>query len=234
MKKTTLVLLMAVSLLACKKEDKKGGDDNPHTCTTCTSTPEANAAYDNNSGGVYKGVVAGSETSGTLAVYLHNSGTDVKAEVTINGQHATLITAALDNWTPGDAVNNAVFTGTLDGDVVAATFSVDVDGANPVVMVPGGATDITVYKEKSTQLVKGFEGTFSGDDSGTFNMILAGNSFTVLLGGGASFSSTLVDGKIQYVEDGVEVSGSITGDNMQGTWKNDDGEQGTWTGKRTL
>lgn len=233
MRKIAVSLLMAASLLACKKEGDNG-KGQPYVCSSCITAPEANASYDHNSGGVYKGVIVGS--SGTLAIYLHNTGTEVKALVVFNGQHATFTTNALDNWSPGDAVNNAPFTGTVDGQQITVYFSVGPNGENPVVQVPDESVTIAVYKETSSTLIRNFEGTYSGDDEGTFNLVFHENDYTIVVEGGGVITGTLVDGKILLTIEDVSISGSFNGtDEIKGTWKNTaDNEQGTWAGKRTL
>lgn len=240
MKKAAFILFMALSFCACKKDKTTTTPTTPTTpayvCAGCASTPEAKEQYNQSSGGVYKGVIVGS--SGTIALYLFNTGTEVKALVAFDGKNAVLSTTALSSWTPGQAISNALFTGTVNGQQVQALFSVDANGQNPQVQVqiPGHNVVVAVYKETSTTLIKNYEGTYSGDDSGIFNMALSGNDYSIVSdGGGAPFQATLVNGAVDLTHDGVTIKGTFNKDEITGTWNDTkNNKKGTWTGKRTL
>lgn len=239
MKKYLLVFLSAATLFSsCKKEEEPTNPTpEPYKCTTCLTTPEAIAAYDGSSAGVYKGVLVGS--TGTIALYLYNTGTEVKALVAFDGQNGTLTCSTLSTWQPGQAISNALFTGTVNNQNVQATFSVDANGQNPNVQVsiPGHTVYVAVYKETSTTLIRNFEGTYTGDDSGIFNMAISGNEFSIVSdGGGDPMESTFVNGEIDINHNGVEVKGTFQGtDHVEGTWKDTNhNTQGTWEGHRTL
>lgn len=238
MKQLTLTLLIVSSLLSCKKEDDKPSTTTPapYTCPTCVTTPEAKAEYDASSGGVYKGVIVGS--TGTIALYLYNTGTEVKALVSFDGQNATMTTQSLSSWSPGQAITNALFTGTINGQAISAYFSVGANGANPQVQltIPGHTVKVAVYKETSTTLVKNYEGTYTGDDAGTFNMAFHGNDYSIVADNDDDpIQGTLVNGAIDFSQNGLEIKGSFKGDDVSGTWKDtNNNKQGTWSGKRTL
>src|SRR5690606_9656998 len=132
MKKLLLTIALfsiAFSYQGCKKDNNE--DDDKNTCTQCVTTPEAKAAYDNSSAGVYKGIVTGS--SGTLVFYIGNENNEIKALLAFDGKSAVLTSTSLSSWTPGDAIEGAVFTGTLNNQTVQATFSVSDEGLNPSV-----------------------------------------------------------------------------------------------------
>ena len=234
MKKQILFALLAATSLvySCKKDDNKS---EPYKCATCTTSPDAKAAYDNSSAGVYKGVLVGS--SGTIALYLMNGDSVVKALVAFDGKSAILTTNDLSNWNPGEAISVAQFTGVIDGQNISAIFSVDANGQNPNVLVniPGHNVTVGLYKETSTALVRNFEGTYKGDDEGIFNMTVHGNDYTLVLEDDEVLELSLVNGKVEIIDGGTVVKGEFQGtDLIKGTWKNDDGEQGTWEAKRTL
>ncbi len=237
MKKVSLLLLVGCLFWsACEKNEDK--PSNNHTCTTCVNNPEANPALNNSSGGVYKGIIVGS--SGTIALYLHNdSSNEVKALVVFDGGSATLTTTDLNNWTPGQAITNALFTGTVNNTNIQAVFSVDANGQNPslAVNIPGHTVVVALYKETSTTLVKSFEGTYAGDNSGTFNLLFHGDHFNIIVEGGQEiFNSSLTNGEMNFSQNDVEIKGQFNGaDQMNGTWKDtENGTQGTWTANRTL
>lgn len=238
MKKITILLLAVVAAFAsCTKEEKDKKEDKPYTCASCVTTPEAKSEYDNSSAGVYKGVIVGS--TGTIALYLHNTGTEIKAIVVFDGKTATLTNSTLSSWTPGQAIKDAVFTGEVNGVPVEAKFSVDADGKNPkvTVTIPGHNIKVGVYKEVSATLIKGFEGTYSNDllVLGAFNLTLNGNTYTIVTTTTEPFTGTLSNGGVDVSGEGVEVKGTFNGEEISGTWKNtNNSTQGTWKGKRTL
>lgn len=238
MKQLTLTLLIVSSLLSCKKEDDKPTTTTPapYTCPTCVTTPEAKAEHDGGSGGVYKGVIVGS--TGTIALYLYNTGTEVKALVSFDGQNTTMTTQSLSTWMPGQAITNALFTGTINGQAISAYFSVGANGSNPQVQltIPGHTVKVAVYKETSTALVKNYEGTYTGDDAGTFNMAFHGNDYSIVADNDDDpIEGTLVNGAIDINNGKVEIKGTFSGDDVSGTWKDTpNNKQGTWSGKRTL
>ncbi len=250
MKKVLLsAAMLAVTALyfltvGCKKKD-----DTPaaptYACTACTTTPEAKAANDAKSKGIYKGVVVGS--SGTIKFDIQNNDTTVKAYMTLDGV-AVVLTATV-KWVAGTAFVSP-FTGIMGGQDVSITFSVDASGGNPTVTainIPGhpNAT-LSVSKETSSNLIKCFEGTAKNVTSGkssTFDLVLVsslGRWYARVKEEGGTSSSTVegtfTDNTLKF-GDGKDVSGTATlsGDNIiNGTWKNDKPENGTWEAKRTL
>src|SRR5690606_31756711 len=113
------IILTLFFFTGCKKGEKQDRSDK---CTSCVSSPEAQAQLDNSSAGVYKGVITGS--SGTLVFYIGNGNSEIKALITFDGKSAVLTNTSLSDWTPGDAVNAAIFTGTLDGKQIEAKLTV--------------------------------------------------------------------------------------------------------------
>lgn len=235
MKNLFIFLFLTVLLASCKKDENK--QSNNYTCTTCVTTPEAKELHNNSSAGVYKGVMVGS--TGTIALYLYNTGTEVKALATFDGKNGTLTTTDLANWAPGQAVSNARFKGTINNQEINAVFSVGANGQNPSVQVniPGHTVVVAVYKETSSSLIKNFEGTYQGDASGIFNITLNGTNYTLVRDGGvAPANASLINGNIDLTSNGIVIKGSFNGnDIVEGTWKETStGKQGTWKGNRTL
>ncbi len=237
MKKIPILLLLVLAgFMACQKDNDPPKQNDPPTCASCINTPEAVTMYDHNSAGVYKGVIVGS--TGTIALYLYNTGTEVEALVSFDGQSATLTTQSLNNWTPGQSITNAVFTGDINGETITAYFSVGENGENPVVelTIPDHNVVVAVYKETSAQLIKSFQGDYSGDESGTFNLVLNGDQYTIVVdNGSAPISGVLQNGGIHINTGDVQIDGDFQGtDYVSGTWSNSDEEHGNWTATRTL
>lgn len=137
MKKTHLYLpiLFFVFFSACKKENKQAPQFPAYTCTTCKLVPDAIAANNTISKGIYKGVVLGS--SGTIQFDIANNGTAITAVMVLDGVTVNLSSSVtLVNGQP----YIADFTGILNGAPVSINFSVDLNGANPAVTtssIPG-------------------------------------------------------------------------------------------------
>src|SRR5690606_30471392 len=137
---------------------------------------------------------------------------------------------SLSDWTPGDAVNAAIFTGTLDGKQIEAKLTVGAGGLNPFVelTIPGHTINVAMFKETSTVLVKSFEGTYDGDEKGTLYIVMAGDEYTVLAKGQVLTRRTqLIEEKIEFRSSGTTVSGVfISEDMLRGRWSNKDGDKG--------
>lgn len=204
------VFIAAISMfsLSCKKSE----DAKVDPCQTCKTTPDALAANNTSSKGIYKGVVIGS--SGTIMFDILNAGTTITATFVLDGVSTTLTSNV--TWVAGVSYIGA-FTGTLNGAAISITFSVGSDGTNPTVTafnIPGhpNAT-FTVVKETSQNLVECFEGTYHSTDpeDGTFNLLL---SRTARVYGG---SSRKLGNTTSNNFDGVITSSNELKDNASGT-----------------
>ena len=243
MKKINLLLVLAslAFFTACKKSNTP--DAPAYTCTTCTTTPTAVAANNASSKGIYKGVVIGS--SGTIMFNIANSGATITAVMVIDGVTANLTSAVA--WVAGQTYV-ADFTGTLNGAAVTLRFSVDQNGGSPTVIssaIPGHlSASLNVIKETSLGLVEVFEGTYSTTrpETGTISFILS-RTLSVWWGfarpSGANTSGTAGNGSISNNKliDPVQNNnsiGTISGDNLDGSFVDGNGKTVTITTKRTL
>lgn len=228
--KQLLLNIIAFSILTISSCSKK--DDNP-----VKETSTAKAQFDNSNYGIYKGVFVGS--SGVIIININNDNT-ISATLTVDG--------VINHFTTTQTVQQIQST-TIDftnGDD-SFTFSVDANGANPsvanVIINGHPKAAMIVLKETSTAMVKCYEGTFEGDDEGTFNAVVSDNlicGLTLSTKYGETFyiSGTVSDNKINASGSsgsGAGFSGSISGDNISGNWDNSIANiSGTWGGKRTL
>ena len=224
-------------LFSCSKDDT---NESAGSCETCVTAPDALAANDASVKGVYKGVFVGS--TGTISIDIQNGSNTITATMVIDGV-TILLTSSVE------VVNGepylAPFTGTYNGSSVSITFSVGLGGGSPTITtsnIPGHPYAVfNVYKEYSTSLIEAFEGTYSEpSETGIFNIIVA-RSLSKWAGIAKEDGSEEVD----YLEDGTVVNsnqlkldgvvvGTITGDEIQGSFKNSDNETVTVKGKRTL
>jgi hypothetical protein len=230
---------IALISVSCKKTSDTPAA--PYVCTTCSTAPEALAANNSSSKGIYKGILIGS--SGTIKFDVLNAGTTITAVMVIDGITVNLTSSI--TWVGGQPYV-APFTGTLNGSAVTINFSVDASGGTPVITssnIPGHpSAQFTLVKETSVALVEAFEGTYSTTlpETGTFNILV---SRVLLQWGGASrktngTSNGSVDGTLdangKMTESGGVVIGTLTGDNIAGSSLDGNGITVTITGKRTL
>jgi len=236
----TICITVAIS---CRKKNIGPGPSG--TCSACISTPEANAANDNSSKGIYKGVIAG--TSGTIKFDVMNSDSTLKAYIDIDGESTVLTANKLAIAGP----LMATFTGKTDQGPASVTLTVSENGGMPAVTamnIPGhpGAT-LSIVKETSSNLVKCYNGTYTNattGKSGALHMVIStaqkvwiaqawdDDAAQYELVGGT------VDGNTIKFDDGNGISGSailtdkkITG----GIWSNSRAPgNGIWQATRTL
>lgn len=237
-----LALTGLVSFTACKKSD----DPAPapaYTCTTCKTTPDAVAANDASSKGIYKGVVIGS--SGTIMFNIANSGTAITAVMIIDGTTANLSSAVA--WVAGQAYV-AGFTGTLNGSALTINFSVAVNGSIATVTsatIPGHTNaSFNIIKETSVALVECWEGTYHSTkpEDGTLNFILSKNT-NIWLGvarangttaSGNAGSGTIVNNNLVDPTQNNQSLGTLNGDNLSGSFLDNNSRTITTVAKRTL
>lgn len=234
--KTKLLLSLAVIVLLACFSFSCSDDETPYECTTCVTTPEALAANDASGKGIYKGLVVGS--SGTIKFNIANSGTTIDAVLILDDETIPLVTTATYSLSSGF---EGYFTNAAKG--IEIGFYVTVNGFDYSVFsisIPGHAeAQIIVIKELSTSLVKVFEGSYSGDGNGTFNMMIRGSEWEALtdeeyyfigtVNGANELSCTGID--CQY----INVTGKIIDDVVSGNWtSNFNDDEGKWKGERTL
>ncbi|WEK18099.1 MAG: hypothetical protein P0Y49_14985 [Candidatus Pedobacter colombiensis] len=233
-----MALIAVLCTLSCKKKSQE--KEPAYTCSTCMTTPEALAANDATNKGIYKGVVIGS--TGTIKFNIANTGTTITAILVLDGVTANLTSTVA--WTAGQAYTSA-FTGKLGTADVSITFSVDATGTTPVIStssIPGHPnTSFNLIKETSTNLIECFEGTYSTTkpETGTFNIVLSrtlrkfkGSSRTT----GSTTSNPIsgtIDSNNNLVEDGNIIC-LLSGDELNGSFTDNDGKKVTVKGKRTF
>lgn len=234
------VVLFGISIItfSCSKSDSS----TPYTCSTCHSAPDALAANDASAKGIYKGIEVGS--SGTLSINIQNGSSTITGTLVLDGITAALTSSVTYN--AGQAYL-APFTGTYNGSAVTITFSVGLGGGTPTVVssnIPGhpNAT-FTLYKETSTSLIEAFEGTYSKTgETGVLNLLLSRGLNLwggVALNNAAGSTASDVNGTINannqliVTSNGANI-GTISGDEIHGTFQGSNNETITVTAHRTL
>ncbi|MBS1639483.1 MAG: hypothetical protein JST94_06955 [Bacteroidetes bacterium] len=243
MKKTLLSLavislVMVGIIVSCKKSD----DSTPYTCTTCSQTPDAVAANDASSKGIYKGTIIGS--SGTIKFDIANNNSTITATLIIDGTTVTLTSTVVPT---SSGVYIAPFTGILNGQPISITFSVNSNGSSPSITtsnIPGHPNSVfSIAKETSSALVRCFEGTYhnaGNNEDGTFNILVS----TIVKGwvgksrakGGSSatdINGTYANNILYWGQGTTTQIATVNGDTFEGTF-NDGSGNITVKGKRTL
>jgi hypothetical protein len=223
-----LAALLLISPLSCKKDDPAPA--------SLPSAPEAEAEHNNKSGGIYKGTFANTSSSGVIKIVLQGGAKNII--VTLNGASRTLTTTALNSWTSGDAITAALFN-SGDWNVV---ISITADGSGGDLSLDlAGQTNFgaAIAKETSTAQVKGYEGTYSGDDSGKWNFIIQNGLLSGVYAGGSG--SENLSGAAVGNDLTITTAGSVTavgtlsadGNSTSGTWTTGT-SNGMWSGTRKL
>lgn len=240
-----LVGLLAVVavVMAINNSCKKSSSNNNGSSNGLATQATAQASYNSQSGGVYKGSLTGS--SGYFEINLQATKPYLIYQWTNPaGSVDSLYTNSLSGWQSGQAIVKAVFTG-ADGSVF--WFSVAADGSSPSidsVYIPShsGPVYAAVVKEQSGTLVKIYAGTGTPVSSnggqcvsGTVNAWLAGNSAIITYLGtngdtgmftGSASGSTLAvsgggnnseSGTLSISTDGNTISGSVSGNSCTHT-----------------
>ncbi len=115
------------------------------------------------------------------------------------------------------------FSGTISGGAIGGTYS-----------GPNGDGSFSIFDE-GDGAVTTFCGTFSGDQSGTWNMIVQGGEAAGTYGGTVSgyFEGNVSGQTVTITYDSLggvsSASGTISGSSMTGAWSGG-GESGTWEG----
>lgn len=243
MKKIIPILSLAgiIFFTACKKNDDPAAP--AYTCTTCATTPNAIAGNDAISKGIYKGVVIGS--SGTIMFNVANSGAAITAVMVIDGTTVNLTSSVA--WVASQPYV-ADFTGTLNAAAVTIRFSVAANGSSPTVIssaIPGHLNaSLNIVKETSLGLVECFEGTYHStkpeDGVLSFIVLRSLNSWTGFArangatSSGTAGSGTISSNKLIDASQNNQSLGTLNGDDLNGTFTDNNNRTITTVGRRTL
>ena len=236
-----IVILFGISVItfSCSKSDSS----SPYTCAACHTAPDALAANDASAKGVYKGIEAGS--SGTLSINIQNGSSTISATMVLDGVSVILTSSVA--YVAGQGYV-APFTGFFNGSPISISFSVAIGGLTPLVTasnIPGHANaTFTLYKETSTSLIEAFEGTYTktGGQTGVFNILLSralnkwgGIALNNAAGSETdSFDGTLNASNQLIVNGNGTILGTISGDEIHGSFQDSSQATITTTAHRTL
>lgn len=230
--KQVMTIAILWMLASCQKSNPSNNNNNNNGLP---SQPTAQASFDSQSGGVYKGSLTGS--SGYFVVNLQTGRPFIIFQWTSPaGSIDSLFTTSLANWASGQAISKAIFTGP-DGSFF--WFSVGAGGTHPSidsVHIAGHTSPVyaSIGKELSTSQIKVYEGTATaGGGNGCYNAITnawisnttgiytylgtngdhGGGTFTV---SGSQIQITYSwpgtdSGNLTISSDGKNITGTVTG-----------------------
>lgn len=154
-----VVIAGIMSLVLIGNGCSKSSDSSSTTKNSFGGTT-AQAIYDNQSGGIYKGTLTGS--SGYFVVNLQASKPYLLYQWTDPASASDSLTAvSLSNWQSGQVISKALFTGASG---TKFWFSVGANGSNPVidsVYFPNhtGSVYVAIVKETSSNPIKVYQGS---------------------------------------------------------------------------
>ncbi|WP_133242636.1 hypothetical protein [Flavobacterium psychrotolerans] len=232
MKTLIMLALTGLLFLSCSNDNSSSSD--------LSETPLAKAKFDNTNFGIYKGVLVGS--TGVVMVNIKNNNI-LSATLIIDGTTYNFTTVE-------DVIENNDIVGlTFTSGNMSFNFNVSTNGVNPytnAIVIPGHPNVyISLIKEKSTSIVKCYQGTYldngANGSTGVFNLLISGNNIYGLAASNSGNSTVPLSGTVSnkiitgIIYGGGSFSGRINKNNISGTFKNaDSSETGTWSGQRTL
>lgn len=230
-----------------------------------TGTPAASPSFDQAQAGVYRGVIAADRASGTFEIRMRPQPPSTAAAPAA----APLFAFSLSRTGPGGAAGEApallgggpgsaskstsntvvYYSGTIGEapDQFKVRLNITLGPAGTVqkteCMVDGAPAVAVTVKELSTRQVVTFEGSYTGTNSGTWNMIIAGQAaFAVyasydgadqgMVRGSRNANSLELTGPRGLVQAAGDITSATT---IRGSWSEQLGEpgKGTFFGNRS-
>jgi hypothetical protein len=197
--------------------------------------PRLKAAYNNSNYGYYKGVFVGS--TGIIAVNIYGDNT-LSAYFKVDGADYNFTTTQTVQEGDGTTLNFVSGSNSF-------TFTVDGNGTRPTItnLVMNGHPNAATLlaKETSTVLVKCYEGTYTGDEDGIFNALIYNNQIKAFAKSLTFYDTYEVDGTVSNnqidasgtVNTNSVFKGTISGNNLSGTWEDIPYSKGNWSATRT-
>jgi hypothetical protein len=227
------VLVPLLVMAGCETEDEV-------ECDTCVLVPEAQVVDDGQPTGVYKGILAAQGKSGTIKAVIATDLSGAMAEIRTGG--LTYRSTGFDLSMSAVQEAGVTYTMTSMDFTLILTLGPDGEVLSAGLILGGIGCTVSVEKETSTDLASGYEGTFWGTRTGTFNMVIRGGrcSGVSMVDDGPAYNYTgTVSGSgisINVPDGSGGASGTLSKDRMSasGTWRGGDEDSGNWKGRRTL
>ena len=214
--------------------------DGSSICPDCATAPEALPEDDGKPSGVYKGVAASENLSGTIKVTISSLwGTSCHLVVNDKSYQSTKV-----NSEPGPySYYKHTFTGP-NFSLVLAINSGDGSVRSSRLTLNGVKLSTAMVKETSTQLVGCFQGTWSGTGmmSGVWNLVVIGDQIKGIFRGPASgsFEGAIIGGSFSvklnsfFCKEECKANSTLSGKTASGAWTFTKEYSGTWSGVRAM
>ena len=233
MKNNIFSLIFVCTSMFLYSCSKSSSNDNSSS-STLSNTPLAKAQFDNSNYGIYKGVFVGS--TGIVLININNDST-LTATLIIDHVTYNFTTTQTVNLNQSTQIHFVNGTNSFN-------FNVGANGSNPYfssISINGHSqASIVIVKETSNSLVRCFEGTFNGDNYGTWNGVVKDNIFKGIALSDLDGSTIYANGNVANnrlsgtVSTGATFDGSYDGLRSSGTWIDQAySESGTWNVTRT-
>ncbi len=247
MRKISFILIISISITINMGCYYNASEDNDKRVQNDPDIFETFAApeHDMSHRGIYKGVLTGS--SGNVKVIIdNNNDNQYIAIIKFQGVRYEI---PLTETVIGEGTityifeqNDIIFTLILseNGDIISSSL----EG------IDGHEIKVTILKEHSDSQVMCFEGTFSGDNSGIWNVVITGTIVegyykSLVANDEGVVTGTYNNGTVEVTSlnqfsDIVYASGSLNGDTISGEWDCQGTHEflhywdGTWTSIQTL
>lgn len=151
--------------------DTKKTEDEP--VATLPAAPAPNPAYDSEARGIYKGVMAESDVTGSFWIQVADEvaravAPSLQAELNVKLNNRSVFRATAEAF-EDLGVFSFNFSGAAEGSPWSFTFKVDPDGliAGKNLIVDGTSIEVAVEKEFSYSRIETWEGTIRGSASGS-------------------------------------------------------------------
>lgn len=235
-----VAIVLALGLLSASCDTTTNPPSDTAQGTAFPAAPAPDPAYDAAASGIYKGVLAESDTTGSFWIQVDSDLASralddaLEAELNVRLNSSSIIRAIAAAKESASGQYSFVFTGTTDGSSWSLTVIISTSGAiaDAELLIDTKEVKIAVRKETSTSPIESWEGTVrgsaSGTDSGvswsstttgTWNFIRQGDSLkgaygskTVAVYDGGS-RTTYDSGRFDAVVSGASVS-MFSGTNM--------------------
>jgi hypothetical protein len=234
MKKLFLIVIFVALAFSCSSDGASGD--------TFSDTPLAKSQYDHSNFGIYKGVFVGS--SGHILININNDG----------GLSATLVMEGITyNFTTSETIIEGENTEglTFTNGSNSFDFSIGAAGYGPhisnITILGHPNAAFMILKEYSQELVTCYVGTYSGQVSGAFNIIIVDNDIIGLTksdtensqiktieSGHLNNTTKAISGNFNTGDSNGIFTGNLNGNTMSGTWANENIKSGSWSCTRKL
>jgi len=139
--------------------------------------PEAEPDHDRSFRGMYKGVLTTRSSSGMFKLDIKNSEDET---ILLNGSYrgAPFALEGTEEYLTDEDEYRYSFQGTSAGDEYSIAFTTEIslqgeiDRANTSFTADGESVHVNMMKEKADELIRVYEGRYTGDSDGTWNYIV--------------------------------------------------------------